>query len=84
MNTIVLLSGLGTAAPVLDFEPLINLFTKESNKTKGDGKTNESFCMSYLKNVKKYKVDVLEGYHYLHWTQSENISKETNKFIDNL
>ncbi|MEK5325979.1 alpha/beta fold hydrolase [Aeribacillus sp. FSL M8-0254] len=27
-NTIVLLSGLGTAAPVLDFEPLVNELAK--------------------------------------------------------
>ncbi|WP_277680061.1 alpha/beta fold hydrolase [Gracilibacillus dipsosauri] len=30
-NTIVLLSGLGTAAPVLDFEPLINELAKQNN-----------------------------------------------------
>ena len=29
-NTIVLLSGLGTAAPVLDFEPLLNELAKGS------------------------------------------------------
>lgn len=30
-NTIVLLSGLGTAAPVLDFEPLLNELAKKNN-----------------------------------------------------
>lgn len=68
-NTIVLLSGLGTAAPVLDFEPLANELSKEnkvvvvempgygwSDKT-ADRRTAENIVEEIRGALKKAKVE---------------------------
>ncbi|MCM1991452.1 alpha/beta fold hydrolase [Oceanirhabdus seepicola] len=58
------------------------IFTYERSKKREDGKTSVSFYETYLNDLDSGRVIVLEGHHYLHWTCSEEMTKEVNAFID--
>jgi len=57
------------------------IFTTKSDKVTSDGKNNESFYQSQLADLHTKQLVVLEGHHYLHWTQSKEISKYTQEFV---
>lgn len=74
------------AANALEFpsELPVLLFFKEANTkfARGDGKTRESFYKQYLENVENGELVRLKGHHYLHWTLSNDMAREVERFIE--
>lgn len=61
--------------PVMIFTP------KEDNVF---GKSKISFYQTQLQHVNMNQLVVLEGEHYLHWTQYKEMSKYVNEFLDSM
>ncbi|MBB4825070.1 pimeloyl-ACP methyl ester carboxylesterase [Sporosarcina luteola] len=59
--------------------PVLIFTTKQEHKTE-DGKNNLSFYQTQITNNPNSKVVVLEGHHYLHWTQYKEMTKVINEF----
>lgn len=56
------------------------LFTTKEEKVTKDGKNKVSFYKTQLTNNPDSKVVVLQGHHYLHWTNYKEMNKEINEF----
>lgn len=58
------------------------IFTREPKHQREDSKTKASFYSTYLDKLNKSDLILLDGNHYLHWTESETIYKYTHHFIN--
>ncbi|SES12611.1 Pimeloyl-ACP methyl ester carboxylesterase [Psychrobacillus sp. OK032] len=56
------------------------IISKEEEKVDEEVKSNETFYQSQLHNDTFHKLIILEGHHYLHWTQYKEMSKQINEF----
>ncbi|WP_228548377.1 alpha/beta fold hydrolase [Sporosarcina obsidiansis] len=56
------------------------LFTTKDDQVTEDGKNNVTFYETQLTPSTASKLVPLDGHHYLHWTRSEEMSKEVNEF----
>ncbi|MGD7054813.1 alpha/beta fold hydrolase [Sutcliffiella horikoshii] len=59
----------------------VMIFTPKEEKTNPAGKSTITFYKEQLENVEKNKIVPLEGHHYLHWTNAEEMSKHVGEFI---
>jgi pimeloyl-ACP methyl ester carboxylesterase len=57
-------------------------FTTKEDKVTEDGKNNVTFYETQLTTSPASKIVILQGHHYLHWTNSKEISKEVNRFTE--
>ncbi|MDF2803654.1 MAG: alpha/beta hydrolase [Anaerocolumna sp.] len=57
------------------------IFMKEASKARDDGKTLKSFYKTYTNNLKNQEICVLEGNHYLHWTNSKIMKEKIDIFL---
>ncbi|MBM7585478.1 pimeloyl-ACP methyl ester carboxylesterase [Bacillus pakistanensis] len=60
----------------------VMIFTTDKDKVKEDGPSNITFYQSQLSNMTSNKIVILEGHHYLHWTQFKEMSDYVNEFIE--
>lgn len=58
----------------------VMIFTPKEDQVLGKSKIN--FYETQLQHVNVKKLVVLEGEHYLHWTQYQEMSKYVNEFIE--
>lgn len=59
----------------------ILMFTTKEDKVNEEGKSNVTFYQDELRNQESSKLIPLDGHHYLHWTKSQEMSKQINDFI---
>ncbi|SOC24338.1 pimeloyl-ACP methyl ester carboxylesterase [Ureibacillus xyleni] len=57
------------------------MFTTEEDQVNEEGKSNITFYQEQLRNQEISKLITLEGHHYLHWTQYQEMSEQVDKFI---
>ena len=57
------------------------IFTPRDEKVNPAGRSTMTFYEEQLENVAKSKIVPLEGHHYLHWTNAEEMSKHEGEFI---
>lgn len=63
--------------------PVMIFTTKDSQKTL-DGKSMEAFYKSQLEHLENNKLIILDGHHYLHWTNSDVMSDYVNEFLESI
>ncbi len=64
--------------------PMLFFTLKEdSNNKREDGKTSDKFYKTYITNESCQKVIEMDGKHYMHWTCSDRMADEVNKFVKN-
>lgn len=56
-------------------------FTKNDQRISETGKTNSTFLETQLTDSPSSDIVSLDGHHYLHWTQSKEISDQVKLFI---
>lgn len=61
----------------------VMIFTTQAAKATLEGKSMEAFYQSQLIDVENNKLVILEGDHYLHWTQYKVMTVYVNDFIEN-
>lgn len=59
----------------------VMIFTPKDEKVNPAGRSTMTFYEEQLKNVEKNKIVPLDGHHYLHWTNAEEMSKHVGEFI---
>lgn len=57
------------------------IFAKEGTTPREDGKTTRSFYETALAGLDNSQIVMLEGHHYLHWTNYEVMSRDVNQFL---
>lgn len=62
----------------------VMIFTTKDAQATIDGKSLEIFYQTQLEKVEIHKLVILEGDHYLHWTQSEVITHLVNEFTQTI
>ncbi|MFD2214765.1 alpha/beta fold hydrolase [Metabacillus endolithicus] len=60
----------------------IMMFTTKEDKVNEEGKSNVTFYQDQLRNQSTSELITLDGHHYLHWTKSQEMSKQINEFIE--
>ncbi|MCM3442913.1 alpha/beta fold hydrolase [Metabacillus halosaccharovorans] len=60
----------------------IMMFTTKEDKVNEEGKSNVTFYQDQLRNQDSSELIILDGHHYLHWTKSQDMSKQINDFIE--
>lgn len=60
----------------------VMIFTTNEDKVNEEGKSNITFYQTQLRNVSLHKLVPLEGHHYLHWTQYQEMSKYIIDFTE--
>jgi hypothetical protein len=60
----------------------IMIFTPKEKSVNVDGKSKITFYKMQLDNVTTNKLVTMEGYHYLHWTRSKEMSEQINEFTE--
>ena len=66
--------------------PVLLFLSKDScriYKNQNLGTTWEELHEEVISNEKIQKIEYLDGKHYLHWTQSNNIAEMTKEFLEN-
>ncbi len=65
--------------------PLLFFIRHDSSDKKSTGEKNRySFYETYITNPNLQHIVELDSGHYMHWTQSERIAKNTNDFLKNV
>ncbi len=59
----------------------VMIFTPKDEKVNPAGKSTMTFYEEQLTNVVKSKIVPLDGHHYLHWTNAEEMSEHVGEFI---
>lgn len=60
----------------------VMIFTTNDKKENEEGKSNITFYQSELGNSPLHKLVLLEGHHYLHWTEYQQMSEYVNEFTE--
>jgi len=60
------------------------IFAKEGTTPRDDGKTTRSFYEMALAGLDNSQIVMLEGHHYLHWTNYEVMSSDVNQFLSTI
>lgn len=58
------------------------IFTTKEDKVNEEGKSNVTFYQDQLRNQASSQLITLDGHHYLHWTKSQEMSKQMDDFIE--
>lgn len=67
-----------------DQELPVLIFSRESPdgvEPRADGRNNLTFYQSVIDGLKKGKVVQMNGHHYLHWTNAEEMAEMINDFL---
>lgn len=59
----------------------VMIFTPKDEKVNPAGRSTMTFYEEQLENVEKNKIVPLDGHHYLHWTNAEEMSEHVGEFI---
>lgn len=59
----------------------VMIFTPKDEKLNPAGRSTMTFYEEQLDHIEKSKIVPLDGHHYLHWTNAEEISKHVGEFI---
>lgn len=70
-----------TATMKFDKTLPVLIFAKEGTTPRTDGKTTRSFYETALAGLDNSQIVMLEGHHYLHWTNYEVMSRDVNQFL---
>jgi len=57
------------------------IFAKEGTTPRDDGKTTQSFYEMALTGLNNSQIVMLEGHHYLHWTNYAEMSNDVSCFL---
>lgn len=57
------------------------IFAKEGSTPRNDGKTTQSFYEMALSGLENSQIIMLQGHHYLHWTNYQEMSNDVNHFL---
>ncbi|WP_404448673.1 alpha/beta hydrolase [Sutcliffiella horikoshii] len=57
------------------------IFKTKDDKVNPAGRSTMTFYEEQLENVEKNKIVPLDGHHYLHWTNAEEMSRHVGEFI---
>lgn len=60
----------------------VMIFTTNDEKVNEEGKSNITFYQSQLSNAPFHKLVPIEGHHYLHWTQYQEMSEYVHEFTN--
>ncbi|WP_205737088.1 alpha/beta fold hydrolase [Acetobacterium paludosum] len=60
------------------------IFAKEGTTPREDGKTTQSFYEMALAGLDNSQIVILEGHHYLHWTNYETMSNDVSQFLNSI
>jgi hypothetical protein len=60
------------------------IFAKEGTTPRDDGKTTRSFYEMALSGLDNSQIVMLEGHHYLHWTNYEVMSSDVSQFLNTI
>lgn len=60
------------------------IFAKEGSTPRDDGKTTQSFYQMALSGLDNSQIVMLQGHHYLHWTNYQVMSNDVNYFLANI